>query len=450
MGDVKIGSKVVDNIENVATEPKQDDIIDILNRVGKDDALIEFRNDAGSAEMNVNIGFSGTPEGVNDGGDTTLWTPTNLTGSNFAFTSTTHAKQGIATVVDFNNLSGDAVTIDGTNITNTTLTEGVDWTAATSNTATATSLASAINGVAGVSATASGAVVTVIADDATVAADITTFTSTDGTNLPVSAQSVDGSSTVNGDEALFTAPAPIDFDNFSTLTLDGFIIDWSSEGGNKEVELRFRLAGTNIGNSVNLSKFIEIGTFNVWQSLAMGKSEFGITGQTVDELVIKVVDVGAGSPPSVSFDRIQVEEQGTPDIFKTDLEAGSIVNVKNVFLYGEKRGGINGADGFPDVDPAEFFFINELAVGLVNSVKISGVEVEGGPLRSNGDLTTISGIIESRMFKNSNGGIVWHFNFREGAELTESAGDFISFTVNDDLSGLFKLRAGATGDLSFE
>lgn len=438
----------LDATGDVATESKQDDIITLLTRIA-DDVLLPFLNPTFGADMNVNVGFSGTPEGIHDGGDKTLWTASNLTGSNFVFTSTTHAKQGIATVVDFSLLSGDAVTIDGTNITNTTLTEGIDWTAATSNTATATSLASAINGVAGVSATASATVVTVIADDATVGADITTFTSTDGTNLPVSAQSVDGSSTVNGDEALFTAPAPIDFNDFSTLTFNTFITDWSSAGGTKDVEIRFRNSGVDVGNSINLSDFIEIGTFSVWQSAAIGKSMFGITGETVNELVAKNVSLGAGSPPSFSLDIIQIEEQGTPVVFTMALPAGSTFNLKNVVLYGEKRGGILGANGFPEIDPAEFFFISELAIGFVNTVTIDGFVTEGGPLRSNGDFVRENSITESRMFKNNNGGFAHTFNFREGDEFIELRGDEFTVTINDDLSDLSELRAVATGDLSF-
>lgn len=60
------------------------------------------------------------------------------------------------TVMSFAGLAGDSVTIAGT-----TKTAGVDWTAGTSNNATATSLASALSAISGVTAAAVGAVVTV-------------------------------------------------------------------------------------------------------------------------------------------------------------------------------------------------------------------------------------------------------------------------------------------------
>ena len=62
------------------------------------------------------------------------------------------------TVVDYTGLAGDTVTVGST-----TKTEGADWTAATSNGATATSLAAALDAITGVTATAVGSVVTITA-----------------------------------------------------------------------------------------------------------------------------------------------------------------------------------------------------------------------------------------------------------------------------------------------
>lgn len=60
------------------------------------------------------------------------------------------------TVTDFAALAGKVVTLDGT-----AKTEGANWTAATSNAATATSLATALDAIAGFDAVAADAIVTV-------------------------------------------------------------------------------------------------------------------------------------------------------------------------------------------------------------------------------------------------------------------------------------------------
>lgn len=82
---------------------------------------------------------------------------------------------GTITIVAFAGLAGDTVTI-GT----TALVEGVNFTAATSNNATATSLATAISGVSGFSASAVGAVITISCTGTAGA-----IRSTDVTNLTI-------------------------------------------------------------------------------------------------------------------------------------------------------------------------------------------------------------------------------------------------------------------------
>ena len=75
-------------------------------------------------------------------------------------------------VLDYADLAGRTITVtvySGGASTETTITEGVDFTAATSNAATAASIAAAIEALTGVGATSSDNVVTVTAADATYA-----------------------------------------------------------------------------------------------------------------------------------------------------------------------------------------------------------------------------------------------------------------------------------------
>lgn len=95
------------------------------------------------------------------------------------------------TIVDYTGLSGDTVVVNGT-----TLTEGVDFTAATSNDATATGLASAIDALSGVSAAAVGAVVTITVDTAGVAGNAYTLTTSAGADITLSGATFSGGSDV--------------------------------------------------------------------------------------------------------------------------------------------------------------------------------------------------------------------------------------------------------------
>jgi len=97
------------------------------------------------------------------------------------------AAEGTYTVVDYTGLTGDTVTVNGT-----VLTEGVEWTAATSNNATATSLAAAINALAAVNATALGAVVTVVAATPGTAGNAITLVTGGGADLTRSGATLAG------------------------------------------------------------------------------------------------------------------------------------------------------------------------------------------------------------------------------------------------------------------
>lgn len=101
--------------------------------------------------------------------------------------STAVAATGTVQIVDYTQLTGKIIAVGGTN-----LTEGVDWTAATSNDATATSLASAIDALASVSATASTSTVNIEAEDPGVAGNSITLTTNDAVNAPVSGATLTG------------------------------------------------------------------------------------------------------------------------------------------------------------------------------------------------------------------------------------------------------------------
>jgi len=103
------------------------------------------------------------------------------------------AATGSFTVVDYSNLSEKTVTV-GT----TTLTEGTDFDAETSNEVTATNLAAAINELANVNAVADGADVDVTAATAGVAGNSIATTTNGGSDLTAAAATLlNGADTVN-------------------------------------------------------------------------------------------------------------------------------------------------------------------------------------------------------------------------------------------------------------
>lgn len=91
------------------------------------------------------------------------------------------------TVVDYTQLTGAVLTVNGTD-----LTEGVDWTAATDNNTTAASLELAVEAVTGINSSATDNVITAVAATAGAAGNAITLASSDETNLTISGSTFAG------------------------------------------------------------------------------------------------------------------------------------------------------------------------------------------------------------------------------------------------------------------
>lgn len=122
------------------------------------------------------------------------------------------------TITSYALLAGETVTVGGT-----ALVEGVDWTAAVGNNDTATSLAAAINALAGFDATADGAIVTITAATAGVAGNASTLASTDEVHMTLSGSLFSGGRdamtiTVNGTALVANVGFTAETDNGTTAT----------------------------------------------------------------------------------------------------------------------------------------------------------------------------------------------------------------------------------------
>ncbi len=114
--------------------------------------------------------------------------------------STAVAATGTVTIIDYSQLTGAVVTVAGI-----ALTEGVDWVASGSNTATATSLASAISTIALVNAVGNLDVVTITAATPGAAGNAITVVISDAVNMSRSGPTLTGG--IDGTVALSSVTA---------------------------------------------------------------------------------------------------------------------------------------------------------------------------------------------------------------------------------------------------
>ena len=97
------------------------------------------------------------------------------------------AATGTVTIVAFGSIAGATITVDGT-----PLVEGSEWTAAVDNDTTAGTLASAIDGLANVSATSTGNIVTITASTVGTAGNSITLVTSHATNAAISGATLSG------------------------------------------------------------------------------------------------------------------------------------------------------------------------------------------------------------------------------------------------------------------
>ena len=135
------------------------------------------------------------------------------------------------TVVDYAELSGAILTVNGT-----ALTEGVEWTAATDNDTTAASLESAVEAVTGINSSATNAVITATVATAGAAGNAFTLASSDEVNLTISG-------------ALFTGGR-----DFGTVTVNGQVLTAVAAGAGAN---QFVAETSNDATATNLEVAVE-------------------------------------------------------------------------------------------------------------------------------------------------------------------------------------------------
>jgi len=250
----------------------------------------------------------------------------------------------------------------------------------------------------------------------------------------------------NNDEATFAeeTPTTIDMSGFSAFT--GKVDLETYDSVQNSLTIQFDNAGVLVGNSVNLNDFIDTGEFTE-QSFAIAKSFFGLTTQLLDGMSLKL-GVTGGSQPKVIFDDFQFEATGNPAIFTSTTPVDTRFHVKEVVIRIEDAFDSTLANATVPNIP-----INTLlgVASLTNGINVSIVTAKADPftatLRNLGDFLAVGIELFGVSGDATNTGFSLSLKFPEPVVLEGSSGDFISLTINDNLSGLTRFTAVARGAL---
>ena len=405
--------------------------------------------------MNVAAVFTGTPLNIHNGLDKTQWTATPIVGGDHwdPDDNNHHAKDSCINVLDYNDLSGETITISINN-TVTVITEGVDYNAETSNDVTATNIATFMDTIIGISATSSANVVTLFTDDEY---DIDNLTeNSSSADLTATARCIQATGTVNNDVLeIKTTGANLDLSDYTALTGWIYLTAWDTRG-TKGVEIELWLNNLMAENTVkaDLGNFIDTGLFNVWQKFTIPFSEFSGSGSIIDSFRFRTIDIGAGQPPDYYMDYLQIQETGTIRNYNIEPKLGTWLYVEE-FTYSFAA----AYDGGSKVEDADaywksnnlsyipyngFLSLNKLSDGITFKQIRNNVILQSSVIRQMMDILQLPGTsINSSGSDGTNTWLTISHKLIEPLLLKSEDDDKLTFSISDDLSNLLHFRVVA-------
>lgn len=247
-------------------------------------------------------------------------------------------------------------------------------------------------------------------------------------------QSIDATGTSNNDIAGFTAPAPLNPQNFSGLRLYIFIEGFDQKD-DKDIRISWDSAGAPVGNDVSIKPYCDTTLQDVWQLVDIPLSDFGLSAvASIDELQIKTIDTGKGAAPNYYLDAISLVSAASGldvERFTFEPEYGSEYNLKALTLRAYNTGSSN-------LDPTQFFGLPALSNGCVLNFRDKERVFTSLIFRDVWDMLRI-GSSSGEVLAGNGSGATFAVRFdipSDQLKIDGSKNQYIELIVRDDLTGL--------------
>lgn len=341
-----VGSGAIAEAHLLEVDGEVGPIVYTKDRTDKTSTGRPFLNDTFGSALNQNVSFSGTPENINNGGDSAGWTGTAVAGT-------------------------------------------WDFTAA------------------GVGVGGSAA---------------TTLTNGD-----------------NADSASFADATETDMSNFTAITGQINLVAYADLSNDLTVE--FFNNGVLVGNSVDLDDFINTGLIGTFQGFVIPKDDMALNGFTIDEFVI-TLNRNGGAKPTIYFDNIQIEESGSPLVYRAEARSGTRYLINRIVYAWADVGTGGTAYAYNKIGA-----LASLVNGLVLTVTVAGEVIFSSTLKDLSDFVLTGATVENHVDDGTNTfvSVALPTLSQGGVILDSTTNDCIALTVNDDLSGLLEFTAFTSG-----
>lgn len=413
--------------------------------IGTEPSTKFFINTDFGINMNQDVAFSGTPDRIHNGTDSTLWTATSIAGAKFTFNSTDRANEGVITMVDYSALEGgETITVNAQVIT-----EGVDWDAETSNSVTATNIATALNAVAtiGITAQAFSGIVSVSIDGGD---NIDMSTNADSGEITIAAEkSIKTDNAAVNDTIQFANSGDITMSNYTALNMKINVDkDWK-DGDSIEIYGYDTDLNVVVGNRIKLEDFFTFGDFDTWQNLVIPLSIMGLSSSTtVDAFRVEIISK-EGKSPKFYLDRIQLEQSGTPSIFSLNVDKGDRFHISELtFRYADVLDITNANGTAPGLSHDAILGVSELPIGILITRHKAGKTLFSALIKTLGDHMAAGAKADQPWSDSDNKThVILRAEFEDPLVITGDPNDMLTIQINDNLSGLTKFTCSARGSL---
>ncbi len=243
----------------------------------------------------------------------------------------------------------------------------------------------------------------------------------------------------------------IQFDRGSDLTVSGYVSltmyvnvdkDWTA---GDSVSIFGWDTGTTsvVGNTVLLEDYINEFDFDTWQKATIPLTAMGLTSGTIDALRMELVG-SAGKAPKLYLDDIQFEETGTPVEFTLEPSIGTWLHVQNLTISVADAYDSTVANGTMPGIPYDALLGTTLASGIGYTRTQDGETLFSATITQFIALAQFPGFSTQSGSDGTNTWMSINVPINEPFLLKPEQGDKLSFTINDDMSGLlwFRVTAG--------
>jgi hypothetical protein len=244
------------------------------------------------------------------------------------------------------------------------------------------------------------------------------------------------------DRASFTIVTPSTIEANSYVTLTGVINLTTYAPATRDIELYFTLAGAGHGVNVSLNNYIDTGLIGTAQTFSIPVSAFGLIDNTIDALQVTNVRTGGGPKAAYTLDDITLQETGESIEFKVEAELQHELLIDSIRF--QMADNVTGAAA---LSYNKLLGVGALSSGITFTLVIENENKFSVQLRSINDIMFLGGSIQPVILDDgTNTMLDVVITFPTPFRLVGAAArNYISITINDDLSGLLQFRASAFG-----